>query len=90
MDGDCKQALLNFPQKIAMLGKATVLVSELNDCVRAVQLGGRVETVAGQGGSGWRDGDLALMNFPYGMCLTDDCTLALTESDNHSIRLLHL
>jgi len=29
-----------------------------------------------------------LFNFPYGLCRVSESTLALTESDNHTVRIL--
>ena len=71
-------------------------MTELNDCVRAVDLIRReIETVCAgfQHKNGLKDGDAreALMNFPYGIAEVEaGKRYVITESDNHSLRVLDL
>ena len=49
-------------------------------------------TIAGGGQNGMRDGqgNQALMNFPYGLTQVGPMKVAMSESDNHSIRMLEI
>lgn len=75
IDGSCSRSKLNFPQKLVLEitnDKKMLYITELNDCIRAVDLGKReIETICGgfQSKNGLKDGDgqEALMNFPYGI-----------------------
>lgn len=99
VDGPCNKAKLNFPQKIEIevnqYGERIVYVTELNDCVRAIDLVKKeVYTICGgfSNKNGFKDGDgkTALMNFPYGIVMTEKGKFLITESDNHSIRILDI
>ena len=75
--------------------KKTLYITELNDCVRVVDLIKReVYTLCGgfESKNGLKDGsgNEALMNFPYGLVKIDQSTIVLTESDNHSLRMLKI
>jgi hypothetical protein len=71
-------------------------VTELNDCVRAIDLiKNEVFTLCGSGNgeNGFIDGDskTAMFNFPYGVTSLDyGKSLAITESDNHCIRIIDI
>jgi hypothetical protein len=54
VDGPCSSAKLNFPQKLAIMttkgGAKLLLVSELNDCIRCIDLSKReIYTLCGGG-----------------------------------------
>jgi hypothetical protein len=74
VDGSCSKAKLNFPQKLCLdiSNERILYVTELNDCIRAIDLLTR-EIFTFCGGfkqtNGLKDGigSEALMNFPYGI-----------------------
>lgn len=99
IDGPCVKSKLNFPQKIALEitnEKRMLYITELNDCIRVVDLVKKeIFTLCGglKSKNGLKDGDGkdALMNFPYGIAqIETGKKFAITESDNHSLRILDL
>ena len=40
--------------------------------------------------SGYLDGDIALLNYPYGIEVIDKDTLVICDSDNHALRLVNM
>lgn len=98
VDGSCQKAKLNFPQKLSLdisSSRRILYVTELNDCVRAIDLVNRdIFTFCGgfKSKNGLKDGHAsdALMNFPYGMVKMDSISFGITESDNHSLRVMTL
>lgn len=96
-DGPCTRALFKFPQKLRCWAdeeNKLLYVTELNDCVRVVDLLKRtVHTFAGNMGtlqSGFVDGagEASLFNFPYGIDVLDENTVVVSDSDNHSLRMV--
>ena len=72
-----------------------LIVTDLNDCIRGIDLETKkVYTLSGSlnGKNGHKDGDdnKTLFNFPYGLTEVGHGTFLVTESDNHSIRQIHL
>ena len=67
------------------------MISELNDCIRVLDLRDlSVSTLCGSltGQNGLKDGlgEESLLNFPYGLVSIDDNTLIVSEFDNHLLR----
>ena len=55
-----------------------------------IALDGRVKTLIGGAGSGFRDGDISVARLcePRGMCLCTDGAVLIADSGNHRIRRL--
>eukprot|EP00347_Sterkiella_histriomuscorum_P008023 403346666 len=98
-DGALVKTKLNFPQKVIFSQSnenCLLFITELNDCIRVVDLNSKqMFTLCGgfESKNGLRDGDskTALLNFPYGIVeIEKGNKYALTESDNHSLRIIKL
>ncbi len=91
-DGAAAQAAFKSPAGIALDETAGVLyvADRANHAIRRVTLNGQVTTIAGTGKSGDRDGSGRDASFksPTGLALSDDGTLYIADSGNHTIRAL--
>eukprot|EP00743_Colponemidia_sp_Colp-15_P012139 GILK01013715.1.p1 GENE.GILK01013715.1~~GILK01013715.1.p1 ORF type:complete len:679 (+),score=127.77 GILK01013715.1:39-2039(+) len=94
-DGELGQALFKYPMKLALdLKRKRLFVTELNDCVRMIDLVKRnVCTVAGKLVSGFADGSgsVSMFNFPLGIAVDPiNTNLYIADSDNNTIRKIKL
>ena len=95
-DGPFQSALFNNPQGLATNPEGTELfvADRENHCVRVVFLeeNNRVETLAGSGKPGFKDGpfDQALFNKPTVLAFLSGNRLAVFDSGNAKIRVLDL
>ena len=72
-----------------------LLVTELNDCIRAIDLDAHtVVTLCGSttGRNGLKDGpgEKSLFNFPYGITSMSDDTVMVSEADNRALRSIQI
>ena len=90
MDGKEGESRLNSPRSVAVDKDGVIYVADtLNHCIRRIDLLGNVTLYAGTPGqSGFRDGELHQSQFyePSGLYVTEDGTLYVADSANHSIR----
>jgi hypothetical protein len=92
-DGPGDTARFNGPTAVAVLEDGSVVVADTNNnrirLVRADEAH-TVETIAGNGDSGWRDGEglQAMFRHPNGVVAGKRGTVYVADSDNHVIRLL--
>jgi len=89
---DGTSAHFNKPIRLAPFGPDTILVADFNNyAIRRVHLNGEVETLAGgPDRQGHTDGPAAEARFgsPHGVAARADGTIAVTDVDNNTIRLL--
>lgn len=93
--GPATEATLNRPVDIAIDGDGTIYVSDVfNDCIRAIDTDGTIDTFAGVCGERDFDGDggpanQAHFKLPYGIELSGD-TLYIADTGNSVIRAVRL
>lgn len=89
-DGPAAQALFDSPAGVAVDRAGTVyLADSRNHCVRVVEPGGRVSTLAGnERKPGYADGPAAQARFsaPAGVAVAPNGTLLVSDTGNHRIR----
>ncbi len=91
-DGDASQARFNGPVGVAVNEDGVVFVADTyNDRIRAIE-DGRVRTIAGGDGSGFRDGRGVEARFdtPCGIAVDADGSLLVADTGNHLIRRVTL
>ncbi|HKE02474.1 MAG TPA: hypothetical protein VKE91_00340, partial [Blastocatellia bacterium] len=91
-DGDAGEARFNGPVGVAVNKKGVVFVADTyNDRIRAIE-NGRVRTIAGGDGPGFRDGLGAEARFdtPCGIAVGADGSLLVADTGNHRIRRVTL
>jgi hypothetical protein len=91
-DGDAGEARFNGPVGVAANRDGVVFVADTyNDRIRAIE-NGRVRTIAGGGGPGFRDGNGAEARFdtPCGIAVNTDGSLLVADTGNHRIRRVTL
>ncbi len=93
--GPATEAKLNNPVDLAVDDDRTIYLTDTaNHCVRMVDPGGTISTLAGQCGTEGFEGDgrpaaESLLSRPFGLELTGD-TLLITDSGNSRIRSIKL
>jgi len=94
--GSATDALLNHPVDLALGSDGTLYVTDVyNHCIRAIDGGGTIRTVAGVCGTKGFEGDgglatEALLNRPYGVEWAPPNTLYIADTGNSVIRTVHL
>jgi SMP-30/Gluconolactonase/LRE-like region len=91
-DGDAGEARFNGPVGVAANRDGVVFVADTyNDRIRAIE-NGRVRTIAGGDGPGFRDGYGAEARFdtPCGIAVNTDGSLLVADTGNHRIRRVTL
>jgi hypothetical protein len=94
--GPAIDALLDHPVDLAIGGDGTLYITDVyNHCVRAIDVGGTIRTVAGVCGTKGFEGDgglatAALLNRPYGVEWAAPNTLYIADTGNSVIRTIHL
>ena len=92
--GPAIEAELDNPTDLAIAGDGTLYVADTyNSCVRAIDPGGTIRTVAGVCGERGFSGDGsapggALLNRPYGVGLDTAGNLYVADTYNHRIRVV--
>ncbi len=90
-DGAAAQAQFHQPTSLAWDPEGHLLVVDQgNHRIRRVRLDGQVETVAGSGQQGWRDGakESAQFRSPQGITLDPEGNLYVADTGNHRIRMI--
>lgn len=89
-DGNGTDALFNGPVGIAVGKDGTIYVADTyNDRIRAIDLEGRVRTVAGGSEPGYADaanGSQSRFDTPCGIAVDLDGTLVVADTGNHRLR----
>ncbi len=91
VDGAARDARFNGPVGLAVAPDGAVIVADTyNDCIRRVARDGRVTTVAGGGGPGYRDGAAtdALFDTPSGVAVDEVGDIYVADTGNDAVRLL--
>ncbi|HKQ76823.1 MAG TPA: hypothetical protein VJ810_24220 [Blastocatellia bacterium] len=91
-DGEAGEARFNGPVGVAINRDGVVFVADTyNDRIRAIE-NGRVRTIAGGDGPGFRDGNGAEARFdtPCGIAVNTDGSLLVADTGNHRIRRVTL
>ncbi|HEY8462308.1 MAG TPA: hypothetical protein VIM99_18110, partial [Blastocatellia bacterium] len=91
-DGPADQARFNGAIGVAVNKDGVIFVADTyNDSIRAIE-NGRVRTIAGGGGPGFRDGrgPEAQFNAPCGIAVGADGSLLVADAGNHRIRRVTL
>jgi DNA-binding beta-propeller fold protein YncE len=94
--GPAEAASLNGPIDVAAAEDGTLYIADTgNSCIRAVDPGGLIKTVAGRCGlrGESRDGQKATearLDRPYGVALDGDRSLYIADTYNHRIRVISL
>ena len=89
-DGPAEEALFQSPHAVAWTAQGDLLVADIGNArIRKVS-SGVVETVAGSGEVGRRDGEGAEASFHYPMdiALAEDGTLWIADAGAHSVRAM--
>jgi hypothetical protein len=86
-DGPGASAMFSTPNRLAVGGTVVYVTESTNDRVRAVQLDGTVNTVAGNGLAAFLDGPAASAEFnqPFGVAVSGS-TLFVADQMNNRIR----
>jgi DNA-binding beta-propeller fold protein YncE len=91
-DGRGAEARFNKPIRLAPLGPAAVVVSDIyNHAIRVVSKDGKVATLAGAPDrKGHQDGPAAAARFssPHGVATAADGRIAVAEAEGHTLRLM--
>ncbi|NJL99448.1 MAG: hypothetical protein HC924_11915 [Synechococcaceae cyanobacterium SM2_3_2] len=90
-DGEVAEAQFDQPTSLAWdLEGNLLVVDQGNHRIRRVKLDGQVETVAGSGQQGWRDGSKETAQFrsPEGITLDPEGNLYIADTGNHRIRMI--
>eukprot|EP00397_Hematodinium_sp_SG-2012_P021403 GEMP01022105.1.p1 GENE.GEMP01022105.1~~GEMP01022105.1.p1 ORF type:complete len:349 (+),score=87.32 GEMP01022105.1:341-1387(+) len=87
-----REAQFKYPMALAVAPDGTIYVSDWgNDAIRRVLPNGRVETFAGSGIPGFKDGigRDAWFHGPHGCAVGPDGTVYVVDTYNHCIRRVH-
>jgi len=90
-DGDGTQAQFSYPCGIAVDNDGNVYVADTgNHSIRLITPGGTVSTPAGDGTSGYQDGEgtQAQFSLPYGITVDNDGNVLVADSQNDRIRII--
>jgi sugar lactone lactonase YvrE len=93
--GPATEALLRGPRDLAVAPSGQLYIADtFNSCVRKVDEGGEISTVAGKCGERGFEGDGgraddALLNRPYGVALDEDGNLYIADTHNQRIRVVY-
>jgi sugar lactone lactonase YvrE len=93
--GPAIEALLRSPTDVAVGRNGAFFIADKdNSCVRKVDAGGDISTVAGICGERGREGDggpaiEAKLNRPYGIALDRDGNLYIADTHNHRVRVVY-
>ncbi len=88
-DGAAADARFNGPIGVAVGRDGRLIVADTyNDSIREITRDGRVQTIAGGSGNGYRDGDAmqALFDTPSGVAIDDDGVIFVADTGNDAIR----
>lgn len=88
-DGDAEQALFSRPMGIDLgTGEVLYIADSFNHVIRKVTTGRKVETFAGTGYAGKRDGprETSFFRAPSDLAVTDDRTIYSTDTYNFQVR----
>jgi sugar lactone lactonase YvrE len=88
-DGNGRAARFNGPIGVAVGPDGAIYVADTyNDRIRRVDLDGRVTTIAGGAGTGYRDGTAAdaLFDTPSGVTVTVDGQILVADTGNNQVR----
>jgi outer membrane protein assembly factor BamB len=89
-DGNGAEALFNGPVGVAVGKDGTIYVADTyNDRIRAIDVEGRVRTIAGGSGPGYEDaasGAQSRFDTPCGIAVDLDGTLVVADTGNHRLR----
>ncbi len=91
IDGTGRQARFDRPSGLLSLPSGELLVADSgNHAIRQVAADGTTTTLAGNGESGWQDGNGAQARFrkPSALAMAADGRVLVADQDNHRIRLL--
>ncbi|MBE9562205.1 MAG: DUF11 domain-containing protein, partial [Proteobacteria bacterium] len=87
-NGSAINASLNSPSGITIDTAGTLYIADTNNHrIRTVK-DGNITTIAGNGTSGYRDGQQALLNNPTGITLDSNGNIYFADTNNHVIRHL--
>jgi sugar lactone lactonase YvrE len=92
-DGKPNEARFNNPTGLAITTQGIIYVSDRNNHrVRAIDPGGEISTIAGDGAAGQQDGPAqsAKFNRPIDIVITADGSLVVSEEGNHRLRRILL
>lgn len=89
LDGPAALAKFNYPEGVAASGGIVYVADGKNNRVRRIS-GGKVNTTAGAGNNGFKDGpvDKALFNYPSGLAVGGTGKIYVADSANHRVRLI--
>lgn len=90
-DGPTATAKLSYPVSLALDAQGRLLMAdEHNHAIRRLNANGTLETIAGTGVAGFKDGTAALAQFnsPRALLLDKDGSLLIADKDNGLIRRL--
>lgn len=88
-DGQGNEARFNNPRGVAQDGSGNIYVADRhNHCIRKIDPGGYVSTVAGDGDAGFADGtgEAARFNNPIGLAVDGGNNVYVADSYNNCIR----
>ncbi len=90
-DGTGTAAKLKNPSGLSLDAAGNLVVADrLNHRIRKVTMAGEVTTLAGDGTSGYKDGDAAAARFadPYGITVDGSGNILVADLNNHKVRKL--
>lgn len=90
-DGTGTAAKFKNPSGLAVDGEGNILVADrLNHRIRKITPGGAVTTLAGDGASGYKDGEAGAARFadPYGITADGNGNIIIADLNNNKIRKL--
>jgi len=90
-NGTSSEARFNSPESVVLDASGNIYVADLaNHVIRRISSDGAVETFAGTGEAGYRDGprEAAQFYYPAALALTQEGDLVVADAGNHRIRLI--
>jgi sugar lactone lactonase YvrE len=89
-DGPAAKAQFDGPRGIAVDGAGTIYVADRNNHAVRTVAKGAVQTLAGTGVAGFKDGPAvaALFNYPYGIAVDAAGRVYVADRDNYRIRVI--